>query len=185
MPADEILAKQIQDGDDNAYQELTRKYLGPIYNFLLRLTRNPQNAQDLTQETFIKTWRHIKKFDPEQNLKTWIFTIARRTAFDFFKKKRTYVFSDFEDESGTNIILETLEDTNPLPLAHAELEELRKNFSEKLASIPTHYREVLLLRYMEDLPFNEIASITGKPENTVKSLHRRGLARLREKFHAF
>jgi len=181
MHTDEELAVQCQHKDEAAFQELVRRHTGPLFNFLYRYTRDRQTTEDLTQETFIKGWRHIKKFDPRRRFNTWLFTIARRTALDALKKKRNLVFSDFENEEGKNVFLETTEDPSPPPILQAEHKAFRGLFLKALDTIPGRYREVLLLRYTDDQTFDEIASILGRPLNTIKSWHRRGLTLLKEK----
>jgi len=141
---------------------------------------NKQAAEDITQETFIKVWKKIKKYNPDKNFKTWLFTIARNTAIDWLRKKRNLVFSNFENNEGENYLENELVDPNPLPdkiLTQTEDQEFVEKLLQQLAPI---YREVLILRYNNDLTFEEIAEILDKPLDTVKSQHRRALIILRK-----
>lgn len=112
---DKKLIQKYLAGDEAAFSELLKKYLKPVYNFLHRLTSDHSALDDLTQATFIKAWKNIKKFDPNRSFKTWIFTIAKNTAYDYFKKKKTIPFASFTDAEGTNK-LENISDTDILPL---------------------------------------------------------------------
>jgi RNA polymerase sigma-70 factor (ECF subfamily) len=175
----ELLRKHI-DGDDEALPLLIRRYLKPVYNFTYRLSNNAADAEDITQETFVKVWRHAEKFHPDENFKTWIFTIAHRSAVDLLRKKKQLVFSDFANEDGESNFVDTLRDTEPLA------DELFKKAEEKaliesaLTKLSVTYREVLMLYYTEELTFDEIGKVLGKPLNTVKSQHRRALLALRK-----
>ena len=178
---DEELVGNILTGDEMAFEELLKRYLKPIYNFLYRFAGDIAALDDLTQETFIKVWKNLKRFDPEKKFKTWIFTIAKNTAYDHLKKKKTIPFSFFADEEGENW-LENIADENFLPDEILE----RKNLSEEMdiiiEKIPSHYRAILLLHYREDFSLHEIAEILSEPYNTIKSRHQRGLKKLKSLF---
>jgi len=166
--------------DENAFAELTKRYLKPVYNFVCRLSGSAHDAEDITQDTFLKAWKNLKKYRPEENFKTWIFTIARNTTIDWFRKKKDHSFSEFETANSGNVITDTLADNSPLPneiLATAENKDFADNLLKKLSP---ENREILLLHYNNDLTFKEIAKILGKPLNTVKSQYRRALIVLKK-----
>ena len=75
-------------GDEKSLELLIQSYLKPIYSFVYRCTGNTQDAEDVTQEVFVKVWRNLKKFDQRKSFKTWIFAIAKNTAFDHLKKRK-------------------------------------------------------------------------------------------------
>lgn len=93
--ADEILIKKYLQGDEKSLEILIQRYLKPIYSFIYRFIGNKQDAEDVTQEVFVKAWRNFKKFDQEKKFKTWIFSIAKNTAIDFLKKRRQFRFLSF------------------------------------------------------------------------------------------
>jgi RNA polymerase sigma-70 factor (ECF subfamily) len=178
---DKKLIEEILDGDDSAFKLLMEKYLKPVYNFLRQLVRDVSVADDLTQETFIKVWKNIARFDQNRNFKTWIFTIAKNTAYDYLRKKKSIPFSFFkksEDDRG----LEEISEDKILPDEILEKEDLARELEGKLKEVPRKYRTILFLHYKEDFSLYEIAEILKKPYNTVKSLHGRALARLRKAF---
>ena len=90
---DNQLISKVLDGDEEAFAEIVKIYLKPIYNFLYRLAGDRDAAEDLTQETFVKAWRNLKSFDQKRSFKTWLFTIAKNTAFRLAEKeKRNPIF---------------------------------------------------------------------------------------------
>ena len=177
--SDKKIIQEYLDGSEAAFSDLVKKYLKPVYNFVYRLAYDRDTAEDLTQETFLKVWKNLERYNPEKNFKTWLFTIAKNTAFDYLKKKKEIPFSRFTDEEGENW-LENVMDEDVLPdeiLARSDLAEGLEKILEKL---PPHYRAILLLHYKEDFTLHEIAEILGEPYNTVKSRHQRGLVKLKE-----
>lgn len=176
---DKNLIEKFFVGDDTAYPTLLKKYLQSVYNFLHLFVRDSDTLDDLTQETFIKAWKNLKSFDTEKNFKTWLFTIAKNTAYDFLKKKKTIPFSSFENEDGNNV-LENIKTEDILPLEILEKTEREQTFEKKLEQLPADYRTLLLLHYKEDFSLQEISQILAIPYNTIKSRHLRALANLKE-----
>ncbi|HAI74496.1 MAG TPA: hypothetical protein DCS28_00470 [Candidatus Moranbacteria bacterium] len=178
---DEQLVKDYLAGDDAAFEKLLEKYLKPVFGFLYRLTGDAVQAEDLTQITFVKIWKNISKFRQDKSFKTWIFTIAKNTAFDYFKKKKVLLFSDFIDEDGNNK-LENIAKDEILPDEILERKDLSEELEMKLKQIPKKYGILLTLCYKEDFSLQEIAKILNLPYNTVKSQHQRALSAIRKVF---
>ena len=122
-------------GDEQAFSTLVNRYLKSIYNFIYRLIGSLEEAEDLTQKTFFQAWKNIKKFQLDLNFKVWIFSIARNVAIDWLRKKKAIVFSDFEDETGQNLLIEKLIDSNPLPDQIFIEKENQKKLSKVLKKI--------------------------------------------------
>lgn len=181
MESDEQLAAACLFGNDKAFAELLERYLKPIYGFLYQMVRDQAVVEDLAQETFIKAWKNMHRFDQSKSFKTWIFTIAKNTALDYLKKKKTTPFSFFEDEKG-NSHLENVSEDAALPDEILEREDVAREMEDKLELIPQKYRTILVLRYKEDFSLHEIAEILGAPYNTVKAYHSRGLNQLKRAF---
>jgi RNA polymerase sigma-70 factor (ECF subfamily) len=167
-------------GDENSLEVLIKQYLKPIYSFVYRYIGNSQEAEDVTQEVFIKVWRNLRKFNRQKSFKTWIFSIAKNTCIDTFKKKKTIPFSEFEDEEGKNVLMETIAD--PAPLANELLErtDITKILTSAIEKLLPKYRRVLFLRYNDYFTFKEIADVLGEPFQTVRSQHRRALIKLKK-----
>ena len=176
---DQQLAKDFLEGDEAALEELVKKYLKPVYNFLHQFVNDKSALDDLTQITFIKAWKNLKRFNQGKSFKIWIFTIAKNTAYDFFKRKKTVPFSFFEDAEGNNK-LENISEDEILPDELLEKADAARELEKALKKIPDHYRIILLMRYKNDCSLQEIAEILNLPYNTVKSQHQRGLLALKK-----
>jgi len=162
---DEQLIAEYLKGDEWALEVLIRRYLKLIYNFSYRRVGNVQEAEDVTQEVFVKAWRNLRKFDQQKSFRAWIFVIARNTSVDFLRKKKTVPFAEIAAEK----------------LA-APVSLTDKIESSVLQTLSPVYRAVLSLYYNEHLNFREIAETTGESLNTVKSRHRRALIQLKKFF---
>lgn len=177
--SDGQLVSEYLEGDERALSVLVDRYLKDVYNFAYSLTHNKQAAEDIAQESFVKAWKHIRRYRQGANFKTWIFSITRNTAIDWLRQKKEIALSAFENEAGENVLLATLKDTAPLPdelIAQAEDTRFVEGLLEQLNP---QYREVLTLRYSGNLTFEEIGQILKRPLHTVKSQHRRAIATLR------
>ncbi len=177
---DEQLIMDYRKGDEASLEFLIRRYLKPIYRFVYRYTGNARDAEDATQEVFVKAWRNLKKFDQSKSFKAWIFSIAKNTALDFLKKKKAIPFSEFENEEGENMIIETLADPSPLPHELLEKAGMAYILNSAMEKLSPKYRMVLFPRYTDGVRFREIAESLGEPLHTIKSRHRRALIKLKE-----
>ncbi len=178
---DNKLVADFLAGEENAFEALVKKYLRPIYGFLYQLVSDRSTVDDLSQETFFKAWKNLNKFQPEKNFKSWLFTIARNTAWDSLKKKRALPFSLFLDAEGNNQLENLAEEENSLA-RELEKKEGVLELGKKLEALPKKYQLILSLHYKEDFSLQEISQILKLPYNTVKSSHGRALKALREKF---
>ena len=166
------------DGDRQSLDILIARHYRAIWDFARRMAQTDEDAEDIVQDTFIKAWRHLKRFDPEKNFRTWLFAIARNTALDFLKKKKSMPFSAFENDTGDNALLKTLTDAAPLPYEMIERKEVGTIIKEMLNKLSPKHRATLALRYNDDLTFRAIAERLAEPLHTVKSRNRRALALL-------
>ncbi len=176
---DRQLIERHRTGDSEAFPLLMKRYLRPTYHFALHFTREEGSAEDIVQETFIKAWRHLDRFNAEKKFKTWIFTIAKNTAYDYLKKKRAIPFSSFDDDDGENPI-EAIDDANLLPDVLFEKKEIAATLARALEEMSPPNRTLLTLRYLEDFSLEEISEILGEPYNTIKSRHGRALKSLKD-----
>ncbi len=185
---DENIINSYKDGNEEAFKMLIDKYTSPLFNFVAHLA-GKNDSPDIVQETFIKAWKNLHKFDSSKaSFKTWIFTIAKNSAMDFLRKKKVFLFSDIEkteNESSkekSTWFSENIPDDNMLP---DEILEKMQDFDllkEKLEKLPLNYKTVLLLHYQEEMTFEEIGRVLEKPLNTVKNQHYRAIIMLRKMF---
>ncbi len=178
---EELVFHYTENEDQSAFTELVNRYLKPVYNFSLRLCGNPKDAEEITQESFVKLWKNISKFRRGEKFKTWLYTIVRNTTIDWMRKKKSILFSEFENNDGDNFLEDTIIDTEKTAHELFELSEHKILVEKILGELTVQYREVLLLRYHEQLDFEEIGKMLKKSVNTVKSQHRRALILLRKK----
>ena len=177
---DQQLIEQYLSGDDQALEFLIDKYFRPIYGFVFHYVNGGAEAEDITQDVFVKVWKNIKKFDQNKSFKTWIFTIAKNTALDWLKKKKNIPFSSFNDEEGNNVIEDTFADPGPLPDELFDRTNLADELNKAMAKLSVNTRVVLSLYYLEGFNLREISETLDEPIDTVKSRHRRGLISLRK-----
>lgn len=178
-PDQQLIADYLA-GDEQSLELLIGQYLKPIYSFVSRYVGNAQEAEDITQEVFVRVWRNLKKFDQEKSFKTWIFSIAKNASLDHLKKKKAIPFSEFDTEEGGNLITDTLADPSPLPLALLERADMAKMLNVAMEKLSPQYRMVLFLRYNDHFNFREIAESLGASLHTITSRHRRALIKLKE-----
>jgi RNA polymerase sigma-70 factor (ECF subfamily) len=137
-------------------------------------------AEDLTQETFIKAWKSLSRFDAMKAFKPWLFSIARNTAIDYVRKKQPFSFSSLEDEED-QAFTDSVTDPRPLPSSLLEHKDLGNQLAQALTHLSPVARSIVLMHETEDLTFQEIADALNEPLNTVKSRYRRALLLLQTK----
>ncbi len=175
---DSELIESYLEGNKKSLEILIGRYLKQIYNFVARYSGDPAEANDLTQETFIKVWKNLQKFDLDRNFKTWLFTIARNTSLDRIRKKKALPFSALEEERED--FLNQFESEEKLADELFDQELKRETVLKAVATLSPIYQSVIMLRYGENFSFTEIAAILKEPIDTVKSRYRRALIQLRQ-----
>jgi RNA polymerase sigma-70 factor (ECF subfamily) len=166
------------------FSALVRENIKPVYSFVYRLTGSAEDAEDITQEAFVKAWKSFSKYRPEQSFRSWMFAIARNTAIDTMRKRRETTFSNFENDDGDNNFVDSVADTAPLPDELVQRMQDAEVANRILQGIQPYEREVVILRHQEDLTFDEIGQILNRPLHTVKSQYRRAILKLRSANHA-
>ena len=168
-------------GRTEASEELVRRYERPIYGLIARMVRDEAQAEDLTQDTFVKMFRALGRFDPAMRFSSWLFRIAHNTAIDYLRQRRLLVSTPIEDPDNESDPLASLPDPSAIsPERSAQRAELAEAVDRALDRVRPDYRAVLVLRYQEGLEYQDIAEVLGAPLGTVKTfLHRarRDLAR--------
>jgi RNA polymerase sigma-70 factor (ECF subfamily) len=181
LPAlsDEQLVESYVDGAAACFDELVRRYSGPIYAFILRMVGRPEDADDLTQDLFVQLLKSLPSARPDLPLRPWVYVIARNKALDHLKRKRALLFSSLAAGEHDLGVEDRFEDAEPLPEELAERAGLRDLLQAAIGALPPRYRTVVALRYSTDLTFAEIGAVLELPENTVKTHFQRAKGMLR------
>ena len=168
---DRILVERVQSGDVAAFDELVRKYRERLYGVIYNMTSNREDAADLTQESFIKAFSSINRFQGKSAFFTWLYRIGVNTALSHLKRNRFRRFFSLEhiQEEGSNAqILETLAAKHKSEKG-ALLSELQEKLNDALQKLSPKHRTVVVLFEIEDLSHQEIAEIVGCSVGTVRS----------------
>ncbi len=170
------LVQQSKNGDLNSFNQLVEKYQGQVYNVALRMLGTPQDAEDITQETFVLAWRAVKSFRGE-NFRAWLLRIASNACTDMFRGKRGRKVESLDS---------LFPEANPLP-SSAESpedcvlqEELGQLIAQALLSLSEDQRLVVTLADLQGFSYEEVAEVTSTSVGTVKSRLSRGRSNLRD-----
>ena len=180
---DASVIRRCLEGDERAYRELVERFQRPVYSVAFRMVRSAEDAEDITQETFVRVFRSLARYDPTRSFEAWLFTITTRLSIDLMRRRRVRPVSlTREDpETGDDRTLD-IEDTGLKPdevTAHAEEERQTRDLID---SLPPHYRIVVMLRHQQDLSYEEIAETLRLPLGTVKARIHRARALLKSRF---
>jgi RNA polymerase sigma-70 factor (ECF subfamily) len=183
--ADEQLMVRFQRGDRAAFAILVRRHQTPLYNFAYRQLRVPSQAEDVVQEAFVRVVQNAADFKHEARFTTWLYTITRNLCIDQLRKRALRKHASLDEarhgEEGDGPTLgEQTADARASVEREATGTELKERIARAVETLPDEQREVFLMREIANLPFKEIADITGVPENTVKSRMRYALERLQQ-----
>ncbi|MDA0712323.1 MAG: sigma-70 family RNA polymerase sigma factor [bacterium] len=175
----EILA-EVAAGNIDAYGKIVGRYRGRLYNFVFRFVSDRETAEDIVQETFLRAFRKRKEYRAIANFSTWLFTIAGNLAkSELRRRKRWRLFSihrDDDSETGIELPDETY---RPDKVAESSLAD--DHIHDAIAALPDNYRQVILLRDVEGMAYQEIAEIVDCPVGTVKSRVNRARLKLQQK----
>lgn len=185
MHADTALVQRAQANDRAAFNEIVLRYKAKVYNYISRMVRNALDAEDLTQETFVRAYLSIRSFQSRASLNTWLFRIATNLCIDYSRKQKTHLPAlSLTQEQGEEVGSDVQRDIPDLAFDPQRLllnKELGRRLEEALHQLPEKLRTVVLLYDIEGLSYEEIASIVECPLGTVKSRLFNARAALREK----
>lgn len=170
-PTSSVVVGLIADclrGKTSAFDEIVRLHTSRIFNYVLHMTRHQHDAEDITQQTFIKAYTHLASFDPERSFIAWLLTIARRTALNHFRSARSFEPITHETASVGAAPDRVLEKHDQLDTMWAEARRV----------LPPRDFEVIWLRYAEDMSLEDTARIAGITQTHVKIIAFRARQRL-------
>jgi len=177
------IVRRCIDGDSGAWAEMVRMHQKRVYGLCYRSTGNPTDAEDLTQDVFLKIYVNLGSFDAARgSLPVWIATMTRNLLVDNFRRTRNLRATNSLDEGWDQIEemrpADRLMAAGPSPHEAAARKELAVMVQGALAKVSVELREAVILRDLQDLDYKEIAQVLGIPEGTVKSRISRGRAEL-------
>lgn len=171
---------QLRRGDPDALVTLMARYQNRIYRYLLRLVRQPADADDLFQQTWLRVAEKIRSFDTSRDFDAWLFTLARNLAFDHLRRIRPQSLDEpVTDDAPGDTMLSRMATGDPSPFEQLLATERAQHLAAEMENLPVTYREVLSLRFEEEMKLEEIAAVLAAPLSTVKSRLRRSLEQLR------
>jgi RNA polymerase sigma-70 factor (ECF subfamily) len=183
---DHELVASAQKGSEKAYRELLGRYQRPVFSLVYRMLRDREQAEDLAQETFVRVFNNIERYDPKYKFSSWIFKIATNLTIDHIRKKELATvsidgsrYAVTPDEIAASTI--TVEGRDPNPEQLLEAKELGSEIEAAIGSLRPEYRTAIVLRHVEGREYQEIADIMGLPLGTVKTFIHRARNSLRER----
>lgn len=170
--SEQDLIKKAQEGNAEAFEQLIADYEKRILNYCFRMLGNLSDAEDAAQEVFVKVYRFIDSFNGQSSFSTWLYRIASNVCLDLLRKAKRQpkdtVSIHQENEEGESYSI-AIEDTEPDPYERAQLSEAQRVLKEALNQLSDEHKQVVILRDIEGLSYEEIAEAMGIAPGTVKS----------------
>ncbi len=180
--SEEQLIRRAQQGDNGAFEALLLLHQKKVYNLCLRMSANPDDALDLSQEAFLRAWRSLGQYQFEASFSTWLFRLTSNICIDFLRRKKrrqeTSLTESYDDsDEGAEL---SVPDAQPGPEQQAMTNETKIELARAMEQLSPEHREILQLRVIEDLQYEQIADILGVRVGTVKSRLARARLALRK-----
>ncbi len=184
--SDEDLIRELQKGRKEAFDVIVDRYSGPLHNFIYRIVGDATAAQDLLQETFIRLWTNRQSYREIARFSTWLYTVAGNLAKSELRRRKVRRFfslsvgaeSGFDREDDRTL---ELPDEDADPETDFERRQILSRVEEEVQRLPVLFREVIILRDLQELSYEEISTILKIPLGTVKSRVNRARMRLQAK----
>ena len=167
---DELLIRRAQRGDADAFEQLLLEHQKNVYNLCYRMAGNPDDAMDLSQETFLRAWRCLDQYQFASAFSTWLYRLCSNICIDFLRRRRRQqtVPLTFEDADGEEQTY-AVPDAQPLPEEQVELKLTRETLAAAMAQLLPEHRAVLRLRVVNEMSYEQIADVLDIQIGTVKS----------------
>lgn len=167
---DSELINKAKNGDSKAYEGLLKKYRNSVYNLVYRMVHDIEEAEDLTQEAFIKAFHSLASFNEDYAFSTWLYKIATNNCIDFFRKRKLQTYSlDKPVQYKDSEIQHEIPDPDLNPEKSILARERSRTIQEAIKTLPEKYYIAIVLRHNEEKSYEEIAEILNLPLGTVKA----------------
>ena len=184
---DALLIERLRANEELAYEELIKRFEHPVYNLVYRLLNDPSESADVVQEVFLKVFRKVDGFRGDCSLKTWIYRIAVHESYNqrrWFRRHRLQETALETDDEQSVSYVDVLPDPGPSPFQMTVNHETRERIESALQEVKPVFRTAVILRDLEELSYEEIASILDTNLGTVKSRILRGREAVRKQLVA-
>lgn len=173
--------KQVLKGDQSAYADIVNHYQHKLYQICYRMLGSKEEAEDITQEAFVRAYVNLHTFDQKRKFSTWLYRIGTNLCIDRIRKKKPDYYLDAEvaGTDGLDMYSQIASDEQ-LPEEVLEQMELQERIQYEISRLPDKYRAVIVLKYIEELSLQEISEILDMPLGTVKTRIHRGREALRK-----
>lgn len=171
---DDMLMKRGAEGDEDAFRRLVERWEGQVFAFLLRMLNSREDAQDLTQETFLRMIRNASRYQSRDQFQSWLFRIAGNLARTRLRRRKIVRWFSFEDEKPDP------PSSDPDPLADLERKESRAEVRRAIRKLPERQRQALVLKQYQDMKYQEIADTMDLTVGSVQMLLHRAMQALRK-----
>lgn len=173
--------KQVRKGDQNAFGEIVELYKDKVFQLCFRMLGNSHEAEDISQEAFIRAYINIERYNIDRKFSTWLYRIAANLCIDRIRKKKPDYYLDAEVAGTEGLTLYSQIPASQLaPDEEVSKIELQEIIQNEILKLPEKYRAVIVLKYIEELPLLEISKILDLPIGTVKTRIHRGREALRK-----
>jgi RNA polymerase sigma-70 factor (ECF subfamily) len=176
------LVSLAREGERDAFAELVNIYKGKLFHLAYRMLNNRQEAEDIVQDTFMRTYENLERYDAAHKFSTWIYRIATNLCIDRLRKKKAAFSLDADVSEGEGLDgYSILQANDPLPEQELILSERQQVVRLAMEALPVKYKSAMALKYYQDLSLQEISDILGIPVSTVKTRIHRGRDYLRRR----
>jgi len=179
------LVRLAKSGDRGAFADLVELYKDKIYHLAYRMLGNRQEAEDVVQETFLRVFRSLDRYDESLKFSTWIYRIGTNLAIDRLRRRRAAYSLDAETASASDSDGQDwhglLASEDMSPEGHVLLSETQRRIRDAIRSLPEKYKSVVILKYLHDMSLQEIGDVLNMPVTTVKTRVHRGREFLRRR----
>lgn len=189
IPDEELIQQFLQQKNPAAFDAIMLRYQDMVYRICYRMLGDHDDALDVSQEIFVTCYRKIHQFSGKSKLSTWLYRMSVNHCKNLWRKQKrsvsTHAISIDDDNPGEDRSAIQIADNNPDPREHASDKEMQNLVMQKIHALKPEFREILILRYSEELSYEEIAEISGCTIGTIKSRLNRARQELRMLLRGF